>query len=668
MKNKPTYEELEERVKQLEAAALASDTSERDHMERELRESEARLRLFIELAPAPIAMCDLKMHYIAYSRRWIKDYQLPDENLIGRSHYEVFQTIPDKWKKEHQRCFKGEVIDSEEALFPRSDGSIDWVRRKVHPWRDSDGQIGGLIMFTEVITRRKRIESALIESEAKYRTLVENATDAIFIAQDEAIKFPNRKALEILGYKDENREEIPFLTIIHPDDRQRVADIHRRRLMGEKGLPTSYSFKIINQQGREYVVELNAVRIDWEGRLATLNFVRDITEQKRLEQSLQQARKMDAIGTLAGGIAHDFNNILMGIQGHTSLMLFEEPLSATFREHLKGIETYVKSAADLTMQLLGFARGGKYEVIPINLNELVDQSAQLFGRTKKEIKIHKNLERNLWTVEADRHQIEQVLFNIYVNAWQAMPSGGQLYLSTTNTILDTAFVTPFQVDPGHFVKLSITDTGIGMDEATKQKIFEPFFTTKSMGHGTGLGLASTYGIIRNHKGIINVYSEKGKGSTFNVYLPANVKTTALDEQIRIELITGDETILLVDDEEMILDIGKRMLERLGYTVHAADCGLKAIELYRQHKERIHIVVLDMVMPDMNGAETFDRIREINPQAKVLLSSGYSINGQATEILNRGCNGFIQKPFNLLELSQKLREILKCVNKSGSTKR
>ncbi len=654
----PTYEKLEKRVKKLEAAGLSSDTSERDYMERELRESEARLRMFIELAPAPIAMCDLKMRYLAYSRRWIKDYQLPDENLIGRSHYEVFQTIPDKWKEEHQRCFKGEVIDSEEELFARADGSIDWVRRKVHPWSDSDGKIGGLIMLTEVITGRKRIESALIESEAKYRTLVENATDAIFIAQDEAIKFPNKKALEILGYKDEKREEFPFLPIIHPDDRQRVADIQRRRLMGERGLPTTYAFKIINRQGIEYVVELNAVRIDWEGRLATLNFVRDITEQKRLEKSLQQARKMDAIGTLAGGIAHDFNNILMGIQGHTSLMLIEEPLSATFREHLKGIETYVKSAADLTMQLLGFARGGKYEVIPINLNDLVDQSARLFGRTKKEIKIHKNPEPNLWAVEADRQQLEQVLFNIYVNAWQAMPSGGQLYLATANTMLDKSVATPYQVNSGHYVKLSITDTGIGMDEATRQKVFEPFFTTKSMGHGTGLGLASAYGIIRNHKGIITVYSEKGKGSTFNVYLPANVKTTALDEQIRIELITGDETILLVDDEEMILDIGKRMLERLGYTVHAADSGLKAVELYRQYKERIHIVVLDMVMPDMNGAETFDRIREINPLANVLLSSGYSINGQATEILNRGCNGFIQKPFNLLELSQKVREILK----------
>lgn len=667
MRKKPPHGKPVGIAEETKTEGPSVDTSKQDRIEKELRESEARLKLFIELAPAPIAMCDLQMRYLAYSRRWIADYQLPNENLVGRSHYEVFQTIPEKWKQEHRRCFKGEIINSEEELFTRADGSIDWVRRKVHPWRDTSGKVGGLIMLTEVITGRKMIETALIESEAKYRTLVENATDAIFIAQDETIKFPNKKALEMLGYEDEKREEIPFLRIIHPEDRQRVADIHHSRLKGEEGLPTSYTFRIINRKGIEYAVELNAVRIDWEGRLATLNFVRDITEQKKLEQSLQQARKMDAIGTLAGGIAHDFNNILMGIQGHTSLMQVDESLPNHFHEHLQGIESYVKSAADLTMQLLGFARGGKYEVTPIDLNELVGQSAQLFGRTKKEITIHKKLEPVLWTVEADRQQIEQVLFNIYVNAWQAMPTGGQLYLNTTNAMLDKSFVKPYQVEPGHYVKLSITDNGIGMDEATKQKIFEPFFTTKSMGHGTGLGLASAYGIVRNHKGIINVYSEPGKGSTFNIYLPASVKSTSSEERASIALITGDETILLVDDEEMILGIGKKMLERLGYTVYAADSGLKALELYRQYRDSIHIVVLDMVMPDMNGAETFDRIREINPHAKVLLSSGYSINGQASQILSRGCNGFIQKPFNLVELSLKLRETLNCSNKSGSTK-
>ncbi len=642
---------------QQDMAGLMIDISERKRAESVLRESEERLRFLIEHTPAPIAMCDLQMRYIAYSRRWITDYKLPEGNHIGKCHYEVFQTVPEQWTQEHQRCFAGEVIDHEEEPFPRADGSLDWVRRKVYPWREKNGRIGGLIMLTEVITEQKNIRTALRESESKYRKLVENATEAIFIAQDEKIKFPNRIALKMLGLDVAALEELPFLEFVHPEDQNRVIDIHRRRLDGDKALPPTYAFRVINRQGVEYEVELNAVAIEWEGRPATLNFVRDITEQRRLERSLRQAQKMDAIGTLAGGIAHDFNNLLMGIQGHTSLMLTDSDPSHPFYVHLKGIEEYVKSAADLTRQLLGFARGGKYEAKPVDLNDLIDKSAQLFGRTKKEIVIHKKLQPGLWTVVADRQQIEQVLINIYVNAWQAMPAGGQLYLQTDNVLLDGSYVKPFLIQQGNYVKISITDTGIGMDETIKQKIFEPFFTTKEVGRGTGLGLASAYGIIKNHHGLINVYSEKHKGTTFTIYLPASTQAPVQEKTMASAYRTGSETILLVDDEEIILEVGRQMLTKLGYTSHTAGSGQKALQLYRTHAEKFDLVILDMIMPDMNGGQTFDLLKKINPQVKVLLSSGYSINGEASEILKRGCTGFIQKPFNLLELSQKIREVL-----------
>lgn len=253
--------------------------------------------------------------------------------------------------------------------------------------------------------------------------------------------------------------------------------------------------------------------------------------------------------------------------------------------------------------------------------------------------------------------MDQVLLNLYVNAWQAMPGGGDLYVETKNVILDEDYVKPFAVAPGRYVKISVTDTGIGMDKATRERIFDPFFTTKEMGRGTGLGLASVYGIIKNHGGFINVYSEKGHGATFNIYLPASEKAV-IDEKIPDgEIRKGSETILFIDDEEMIIEIAEELLAQLGYTVLTARSGKEAIEIYGQQRKQIDIVVLDMVMPDMSGAMTFDRLKEMSPEVKVLLSSGYSIDGQATEILNRGCNGFIQKPFNLQTLSRKLRKIL-----------
>jgi CheY-like chemotaxis protein len=311
----------------------------------------------------------------------------------------------------------------------------------------------------------------------------------------------------------------------------------------------------------------------------------------------------------------------------------------------------------LTKQLLGFARGGKYEVKTTEMNELVLNSATMFGRTKREIQIHTKLYNPSPLVEADRRQIEQVLLNMYVNAWQAMPDGGELYLETRIVTLDDEYCKPYQAEPGRYVKVSVTDTGIGMDAATRQRVFDPFFTTQEMGRGTGLGLASAYGIIKNHRGMITVYSESGHGTTFNVYLPVSNKEVYRETPVEGRLIKGSETILLVDDEEMIIDVGQAMLEKLGYRVFAAPSGQRAVEAVTEMGNEIDLVILDMIMPGMDGGKTFDRIREIQPEIPVILSSGYAINGQAEEIMRRGCNGFIQKPFNISEFSKQVRKIL-----------
>ncbi len=499
-------------------------------------------------------------------------------------------------------------------------------------------------------------ENALRESEEKYRLLVENANDAIFIAQDDVIKFPNPKTTSMVGYSDDELSRTPFINLIHPDDRDMVIDRHLRRLKGED-VATPYTFRVLHKAGGELWVELNAVLITWEGKPGTLNFLRDITGHKNLEAQLRQAQKMEAIGTLAGGIAHDFNNLLMGIQGRTSLMSMDSDVSHAQLEHLKGIQDHVQSAADLTRQLLGFARGGKYEVTPTDINTLLRRTSRMFGRTKKEINIHEKYAEDLWTVETDQAQIEQVLLNLYVNAWHAMPGGGELHLQTENVTLEAPFTKSYGVEPGRFVKISIADTGAGMDKKTRDRIFDPFFTTKEMGRGTGLGLASAYGIINNHGGIILVDSAEGEGSVFSIFLPASEKEVPLELPTYERILEGEETILLVDDEELVMGVAQQMLEKLGYRVIPAGNGGEALRIFEEERGSIDMVILDMIMPDMGGGEIFDRLKGLAPGVKVLLSSGYSIDGRATEIINRGCDGFIQKPFNIKALSHKIREIL-----------
>ena len=509
--------------------------------------------------------------------------------------------------------------------------------------------------FMAHLIARKQ-EEALRESEEKYRLLVENANDAIFVAQDDVVKYANPSTLRITGYSGEELTQIPFVNLIHPEDRDMVFGRYIRALKSER-VTSNYSFRSINKTGEELWLQINSVLISWEGKPAILNFVRDTSAEKRLEAQLMDIRKMEALGTLAGGIAHDFNNLLMGIQGRTSLMLMDTDFSQQHYEDLKGIEDIVKRAAGLNNQLLGFARKGKYQVNPTDLNKLVHKTSQMFGRTNKDVRINTKFQEDLWTVEVDRSQIEQVLFSLFFNSHDAMPGGGELDLQTENVTLDESFTEPDQLCAGKYVKMSVTDTGVGIDEAIRERIFEPFFTTKRMGRGTGLSLASAYGIIKNHSGMIHVYSKKDEGTTFSIYLPASEKEIIEQKALPEEIFRGTETVLLVDDEDMIIDIGEKILKMMGYEVITAISGREALRLYKENQAEIDLVVLDMIMPGMSGGETYDRLKGINPNVKVLLSSGYSMDGQASEILKRGCSGFIQKPFRMSHLSQIIREIL-----------
>ena len=623
-----------------------------------LRESEENFRVLYDNSPdmyvsvspddASILLCnETLLNKTNYSR----------EEIIGSP---IFKMYHDDCiagaKKAFQQLVETGVIRDKKLILKRKDGSKIDVSLNVNAVRDETGEIQYSISTWRDITEAKLAEEALQESEIKFRSLFDFSPQAIALTDVETGRVFDVNDMFCKLTKYSKKEILGFTTI----ELEFYSEKDRNRLMKElkvsgKVHGLEMNFKIKDGSIINTLMFATVIQIGGESFILTI-FV-NMSDQKRLEAQLQQAQKMEAMGTLAGGIAHDFNNLLMAIQGRTSIMLTKKDSSHPDIRHLKGIEDNVESAADLTRQLLGFARGGKYEVKPTDLNELIKKQNRMFGRTKKEIAIRGKYEKDLWSVEVDQGQIDQVLLNLYVNAWQAMPAGGDLYLETENVTLDENYVKPFSIEPGKYVKISVTDTGTGMDKATQEKIFEPFFTTKEMGRGTGLGLASSYGIVKNHGGFINVYSEKGHGTTFNVYLPASEKEVVAQKKSDGDLLRGSETILFVDDEDMIIEVAEEMFEQLGYKLLIARSGKEAIETYEKNKELIDIVLLDMIMPDMSGSDTYDKMKEIDPDIKVLLSSGYSINGQATEIMERGCNGFIQKPFKMQELSQKLREIL-----------
>jgi two-component system cell cycle sensor histidine kinase/response regulator CckA len=515
---------------------------------------------------------------------------------------------------------------------------------------------GQFVVIVRNITARKEAEEALTESEEKYRLLVENAKEAIFISQDGFIKFPNRNTMVLFGRSEEELSRGPWIEFVHPDDRQGMKDFLQSDPLNSNSM-VPRSCRLISGDGNEFYAEISVIPTEWHGRPAEISFVHDVTEKRRLEHQLLQAQKLEAIGTLAGGIAHDFNNLLMGVQGYASLMLIKTKSGHPNYERLKSIESLVESGANLTRQLLGFARGGTYQLKATDLNGLINKTTAIFERTKKEIRVRKKFHDTLWTVEVDQGQIEQVLLNLFVNSWQAMPGGGDLFVETENVTLSEQFVNPYDAMPGRYVKISITDTGVGMEEKTLERIFEPFFTTKEMGRGAGLGLASAYGIIRKHFGIIQVHSTKGFGTTFTIYLPASSKAAPKLTASSQELLGGKETILLVDDEETILAVTREMLNGLGYDVLVSNSGPDALRLFRANKGGIDLVVLDMIMPGIGGAEVFKDLRLINPDIKVVLSSGYSINDQISELLGEKETFFIQKPFTISDLSRVIRRVL-----------
>ncbi|MDY6839297.1 MAG: response regulator [Thermodesulfobacteriota bacterium] len=491
----------------------------------------------------------------------------------------------------------------------------------------------------------------LLPPKHHFEAVLENMSEGILEVFSERVTYANSAALSLFELSLERLLGSSLQDIFDESVRAQVA-----------ALWTSGSDKV-SEIGLDRPLELNGRQVTIKGipvqeeTSAAIIMIRDVTEKERIQAQRWQSQKMETIGTLAEGIAHDVNNMLMGIQGNVCLMLMDTEPTDPHYEPLKSVEKVVESGARLTSYLLGYARKGKQDVEPIDLNRLVEETSETFAKTRKHINVSRDLDEDLLLIEGDRNQMEQVLLNLLVNTEDAMPQGGNLILRTVNTTHKEMQGKLYDPLPGTYVLLTVTDTGVGMDEETAERVFDPFFTTKDMGRGIGLGLAAAYGIIKGHGGYVDVESVKGRGTSFSVYLPAAERKVQRTVSRAEGMMEGTGTVLLVDDEEVILEVGQELLEALGYRVLTARDGKEALGVLTEHSDVIELVLLDMVMPNMGGGETYDRMRELKPDVRVLLSSGFSIDGDATEILERGCNGFIQKPFTMRQLSQKIGEVL-----------
>ena len=663
--NQSTLKESESRYRQA-YEQLSDAMQERRQAEEALRESEESYRVLVEDMPALICRFkpDGTLSYVnkSYCQYFGKTRdELVDENF--------FQFIPQEDREKVSSHFESltqeqpAISYEHQVLMP--DGKVRWQRWTDRALFDEEAKLYQYQSIGMDITESKTAEYALRESEERFRKLAELMPETIFEMDLKGnLTFVNRKAFEHFGYTQEDYDSgLNAFDMVAPEDRDRTIENTRRIMKGESIGLNEYT--AIRKDGSNFPIMIHSAPIMRREKLVGMRgFIIDLTNRKKaeeerikLEAQFQQAQRLETIGTLAGGIAHDFNNLLMTIQGNTSLMLFDVDTSQAHYEPLKNIEKQIERGAKLTKQLLGYARKGKYNVKAINLNPIVEESSETFGRTRKQITIQREPSKDLYSIEADQGQIEQILYNLYVNAADAMPGGGRLVIKTSNVTHEDIKSEQYEPTPGKYIRLTVADTGTGMEDEIKERIFDPFFTTKETGRGTGLGLASVYGITKSHDGYIEVESQKGKGCLFNIYLPASARKPLDTPEATTHIIAGSGTILLVDDEEMVLEVGGQVLEKLGYTVIEAPGGIEAVDIFDKNKETIDLVILDMIMPDMGGEEAYDRIKKINPRVKVLLSSGYSIDGQATEIMKRGCDGFIQKPFKADELSEKLKKIL-----------
>lgn len=645
----------------------AKDITERKQAKGMLGVSEEKYQIILGAIKEGYYETDLKGNFIFFNDSLCEMFGYSSDELQGLNYRKV---VSKKYTGDVFQAFN-EIYRTRRPLslihheIVKKDGGKRFVELSASLNIGYNGKLIGYCGIIRDITDRKQAEKEIEKRQKFLESVLYNAPDAVItLDASHHVTEWNPGAERIFGYTHDEAIGTDLDDLITRKEAVNEAKMLTHHILSGNRV-TPRELVRYRRDGTEVAVIASGSPIIIDGKLQGLVVVyTDITglkqaeeEKRRLGLQLQQAQKMEAIGTLSAGIAHNFNNLLMTIQGNTSLILLKTDPSHPNYVRLRNIEKAVESGSKLNSQLLGYAREGSYEVKLLDMNRLITEILDTFAVTKREVRVHRQLGRDIWMIMGDKGQIEQVLLNLFINAVDAMPKGGDLFVKTEKATDQNLIGRPYHVKPGKYVLITLRDTGIGMDEKTMERIFDPFFTTKGLSGGTGLGLASLYGIIKAHRGYIDVKSKRGRGTTFSIYLPASGKKLRKEHERTSEIVIGNETVLLVDDEEMNLDVGMQMLEALGYKVLVARGGKEAIDVYKDNMDDICVVILDMVMPDMAGEETYERLKETNPSVKVLLSSGYSIKGRAHRIMVKGCDGFIQKPFGMKDISQKIRDIL-----------
>jgi PAS domain S-box-containing protein len=795
------------------------------------RHSNELLQYIIEHTNSAVAVHDRDLRYKYVSKRYLKDYGIQGQDIIGRHHYDVFPDLPEKWREVHRKALAGEVSRSERDPYERADGTVEWTRWECRPWYEANGSINGIIVYTEVITERVKAEETLRESEHRHRILFEEALNPILLidkdghyidANKAALQFMECDREDFMGKsiweftppgipERQKREHSPFLEnrmletdyLIHgrvktlllnvvslelggrtvlcgigqdiTERKQaeaslirqqrsiklssRIANVFLTSPQSEvyadvldvllKTLESRFGyFGYIDEAGdlvspsltrevwdqcqvpeksivfprsvwgglwgrslieKKTLVSNENLRIP-EGHVALQNAIatpilhhgnligqfvlankpggydkddRDLLESaaaqtapilfaiqeearqktayEKMEDQLRQAQKMETVGRLAGGVAHDFNNMLGVILGHAELALLQADENHDLHDDLKEIQKAAERSADITKQLLAFARKQIISPRQLNLNDTVESMLNMLRRLiGEDIDLVWKPAAHLWPVKMDPSQIDQILANLCVNARDAISGVGKLTIETGIKTFDEEYCNEhLGFIPGDFVMLAVSDNGCGMDKNTLANLFEPFFTTKEVGKGTGLGLATVYGIVRQNNGFINVYSEPDQGSTFRIYLSRFFDDDSVAKAIprKKTVAGGTETILLVEDEPSILRMTRMMLEKKGYSVLYATTPEEAMEKAKNHPGNIDLLMTDVVMPEMNGRNLAGKITELYPGIGILFMSGYTSNVIAHQgILDDGV-AFIQKPFSMADMAEKIREVL-----------
>jgi len=639
---------------------ITRDVTRRRLAEAECERAARELTLILDGVAEHVIFQDPSMHIVRANQAAADSSGKTADQLVGARCYEVWhgRDVPCEGCPVKAALETGEPHRAE---MTTPDGRRWDVRGR--PVYDVDGTLVGAVEVTLDITDRRRAEEALRQSEEDYRLLFEQSVDGIVVVADGKIVRANRAFADIHGWSVEDLVGTPGTDLLHPDERAAAAERIRGVIDRTLERPNARQYRALRADGSIALVEYRSSRILWKGRPAVQSIVRDVTEQVRLQEQLQQAMKMEAVGQLAGGVAHDFNNLMTGILCHAGLLKAEAGACESVRETADLIEGAARRAAQLTSQLLGFARRGKQQDVPVDLVGTVETGVRLLSRSLTPgVSVRTEFRTPRAYVRGDPVQMEQVVLNLAMNARDAMPDGGTVTFAVERREVDQeACEGHAHAEPGTYTVLSVADTGVGIPAEQHGRVFEPFFTTKPLGKGTGMGLAMVYGIVRNHGGWIDVESEPGQGTTFRVFFPAaeappEVRTPPAPAGAT-EAAAPTGRVLVVDDEELVRDVLSRMLDRLGYEAVTVASGEEAVAYYREAGDQVAGVIIDFRMPAMDGRQCFRALKAMDPDVRAILATGGGTDEPMQDLLEEGLAALVKKPFEIDGLDATLRRAL-----------